>query len=1583
MTKIIRSGKPDSLGNLDTTQGDFRSQIDALTDAMRQLAGDPEIAPGTTTVNNPLNAPYTLYVDANIGKDTFVTGDYAAADDGSYEQKMKRISLQRLQCGYTVSRPFRTISRAVIEAGIITSRDYLNIDPAPCGDLVTIIVGSGVHTALNGEGGTVSGAWTDGYEPTDAELTEFNPSNGGVVLPRGCSVVSLDLRKTIIRPDFVPEPIDEGNPLLTRHAIFKLTGGNYAYGFTFMDKPGFDKSHHLLDGFQFAGETELDEFYANIRAAFSGVAGINDAYAVPRPSEYRITGPQPPTPIEAVDTTKGSSPYIYNISLRSEWGMCGMWASGDIAVGFRSMVVAQYTGVSLQRDLNSWQRYSGGVWTTFTDYNQFIAENPNNVRFNPARPSYHVRTSSNAVIQEVSVFAIGQAIHHLAESGSQITITNSNSNFGGCAAIATGFLDVAAPEDTPWDVSIIRRALSPFDKTGNIKKIFLGTIEAGVANNATILKLTADFDPEVLRSQEYSLEGNNYLWIDNPGGPDYRSLLTVNPWEVSAADEIDIQTAVTTDDADGNQVPDGGNELPNIAGLRIYVRRLRDVRSVEERRYSIILSMGGNERLPIRDYVIQPETGAAWVDRIQAIAQVESTDTVTNGANIELRYSARPDSDTAFSATTYYRPADTVRRDNKHWTARVDNYGTWDPTQWDESYVHMNSDNYCPEGFFTNAQPIIIFNEDKSQAEDSATLGNSLGSGIEKAQLISGVDYEATSQFLRNLGEDAAAVETQLTPQLKGDRNLDVSPKFWVVEFRRPTSIRLFGHAFEWAGYTNYSKALPQYQGDLSQSNQFTYYFTNEDGGKVYGSGFNQDGLLVTPRGLQDVTTGETLDLENISNPDRPIDIPEVELVWSRAGTTLLPTNLGDDVTIVSPGGAVNISLNNDGSAEFEAKIETASTVQADPGKTLVTKDYLGEAGKGAEGDLGFWTREGTDLYPVNGNTDSVKIGGVLPGAPAISLNANGSSYFDSTLTLKSPLGTGASDAGVRLTPTGSVSVKRAGAGSNTGSAFVVDYGTIRTFLVEAQGNVNIGGTITGDPVTNFPSISLKEDGSASFASDAVYVYDGVSAPGTIRLGETTGTSYGGLAMYRSDQTENGQFFRCFSGASREQVFELDEEGTVRIGGVLPASPNITLNAGNGSASFAGDIQGRDLYSRTTSLPSTSNTGFYVGGGNGIYISSSSDSEGSATLWRGFSTALGAQTSRIAADGSAYFGGVLPDAPNITLGAAGASSFMGRMYNEKSDTDTGSNIIENLLLRNADTSNTANKAAILGFSVFGPAEDENCVAEIRGIKETTTVTSASALSFWTRQSSGPNAEERVRINSAGTLQVGGLIPASPAISLNASGSIETVGSIYSHNAAATTGVFVGTDGFVTATHATRDELGVFTVAVNGGDNTAVIYGNGQGSFQDGIYIGGDIAPTSEFDSKPAAPNIELNADGTISAVNTTIQPISSERRLKENIVAIDADTAWETIKSTPYYTYNFIGNETTSYGPMADEVPAEMVVQPMLEDEDGVKVARSDEEGPIRTYDNGMLQARLYTALQTALTRIEALEAEVNALKGN
>ena len=44
--------------------------------------------------------------------------------------------------------------------------------------------------------------------------------------------------------------------------------------------------------------------------------------------------------------------------MRSVWGMQGMHADGSKATGFRSMVVAQFTGVSLQKDDRAFVKYN-------------------------------------------------------------------------------------------------------------------------------------------------------------------------------------------------------------------------------------------------------------------------------------------------------------------------------------------------------------------------------------------------------------------------------------------------------------------------------------------------------------------------------------------------------------------------------------------------------------------------------------------------------------------------------------------------------------------------------------------------------------------------------------------------------------------------------------------------------------------------------------------------------------------------------------------------------------------------------------------------------------------------------------------------------------------------------------------------------------------------------------------------------------------------------------------------------------------------------------------------------------------------
>ena len=293
MTEINKAGETNSLGHIDIPQGEYRSQINALTDAVRQLGGNPEISPGSTVVNDPLSAPYILYVNSYTGSDKFVTGDYASADDGSFEQKMRRIANQRLECGYTEARPFKTINRAAIEAGIITSKDYLDLPGNLCGDLVTIVVQSGVHDVINGPGGSTD-VWADGYEPDDDDLRAFNAADGGVILPRGCSVVSMDLRKTNLRPTYVPAFDQERADYSNRCSIFRVTGTGYYYGFTFLDKPNYNESHHLLDTFSFAGRSRVDAFYAKILASFGASSGVS-TLARTRNSEVRIVGPQPDT----------------------------------------------------------------------------------------------------------------------------------------------------------------------------------------------------------------------------------------------------------------------------------------------------------------------------------------------------------------------------------------------------------------------------------------------------------------------------------------------------------------------------------------------------------------------------------------------------------------------------------------------------------------------------------------------------------------------------------------------------------------------------------------------------------------------------------------------------------------------------------------------------------------------------------------------------------------------------------------------------------------------------------------------------------------------------------------------------------------------------------------------------------------------------------------------------------------------------------------------------------------------------------------------------------------------------------------
>ena len=183
-----------------------------------------------------------------------------------------------------------------------------------------------------------------------------------------------------------------------------------------------------------------------------------------------------------VDSVESASPYVFNVSIRSTWGICGIWANGLKATGFKSMVIAQYTGVSLQKDDRAFIRYDeySNTWNQASLVDAFAT-----VPYHAKGDSYwkdewrnfHVRASEDAFIQNVSIFAVGFADHFLMESGGDMSITNSNSNFGNTSLHAIGFKGFAFNQDKGGYITDIIPPKQVVDTETNTKKVAYYTID--------------------------------------------------------------------------------------------------------------------------------------------------------------------------------------------------------------------------------------------------------------------------------------------------------------------------------------------------------------------------------------------------------------------------------------------------------------------------------------------------------------------------------------------------------------------------------------------------------------------------------------------------------------------------------------------------------------------------------------------------------------------------------------------------------------------------------------------------------------------------------------------------------------------------------------------------------------------------------------------------------------------------------------------------------------------------------------------------------------------------------------------------
>jgi hypothetical protein len=510
--------------------------------------------------------------------------------------------------GNSLTRPFKTIQRALAEATRFSYQRGLNNDRF---NKTTIILYPGDHLVDNRPGYVLDGSgfkrrsgetvtdlsqWTldtnfDLSTPDNA-LYKLNSVHGGLIIPRGTSIVGMDLRKTRIRPTYVPNP---ENDEIERSCVLRVTGASYIWQFTILDAdpngtcykdyttntfvPNF--SHHKLSGFEYADgvngvniaddfltysttRTDLDMYYEKIGICYGPSSGreIQPDYPTgtvdinPVVDEYRIVGSTgasvgiasirsgngvtPTTTITVnlvesieglsvdspiqisgisaagydgqfvvysvtssteftyqnqnaptnalpgvtgstmslvVDTVTSASPYIFNISLRSVYGMCGLLADGDKATGFKSMVVAQYTGIGLQKDDNAFVKYDTGTGEYKDSTTVINLHTDSRSRFKPEYENFHIKATNDSFLQLVSVFAIGYAQHFVTENGGDIALNNSNSNFGAKSLVSSGFKRTAFTQD---DQGYITHIIPPKEIEEEEISVEFNAIDVGI-----------------------------------------------------------------------------------------------------------------------------------------------------------------------------------------------------------------------------------------------------------------------------------------------------------------------------------------------------------------------------------------------------------------------------------------------------------------------------------------------------------------------------------------------------------------------------------------------------------------------------------------------------------------------------------------------------------------------------------------------------------------------------------------------------------------------------------------------------------------------------------------------------------------------------------------------------------------------------------------------------------------------------------------------------------------------------------------------------------------------------------------------
>ena len=274
---------------------------------------------------------------------------------------------------------------------------------------------------------------------------------------------------------------------------------------------------------------------------------------------------------------------------------------------------------------------------------------------------------------------------------------------------------------------------------------------------------------------------------------------------------------------------------------------------------------------------------------------------------------------------------------------------------------------------------------------------------------------------------------------------------------------------------------------------------------------------------------------------------------------------------------APKIELNATGSASFDAAVQ----IGADPRNGDNPGTRLGTTtGVTATGDTGaqyifsgYNVGSSTRTVGIQAN-GRILVGGTLPDAPNITLNASGSAEFAAAVQVGGDPDNGTSP-GSKLYPVGGLWTCRS-LDTSPGLSIFKEGTTTANCQILADGSAEFAGDIQVgeyEPLINVPGVNILAAGAVTVnrTTGADGVWSGkLNRAVTSEIQADGSATFDGLLTVneavRADRTNPNQ--QCFSarlnGTANAQIFadgSATFAGDIGIGGTLPSAPNISLNA--------------------------------------------------------------------------------------------------------------------------------------------------------------------------------------------------------------------------------------------------------------------------------------------------------------------------------------------------------------------------------------------------------------------------------------